>query len=246
MDIAFVILMTILGACVQGVAGMGFGLVLAPVFVWYFGSIDGIVMVNILGLVNSTSLAVMLRKDINWPVVGWFILAQTPAIVITILLLSVLPIKILEITLGVLMLAMVAAAVFSFKLPRLHGKTPLFCFAALAGALSAAVAQAGSAVTAYAQTTRWSQREFSASMQPVFVAMNLVVVPTKYLTGMAGVSEKLSWGIIGLLVLAVITGNFMSIVLRKVVKSSWARNLAVFLGLVGVIPVLCRACFGSC
>lgn len=238
--------MTILGAGVQGVAGMGFGLVLAPVFIWYFGPIDGIVTVNILGLVNSTTLAVMLRKDINWPLVGWFILAQTPAIVITILGLRVLSVKALEITLGILMLALVATSVFSFKLPRLYGKKPLFCFAALAGALSAAVAQAGSAVTAYAQTSRWSQREFSATMQPVFVAMNLVIVPLKYLAGMAGVSGELSWLMVAILVLAVFAGNFISIGLRRIVKSTWARNLAVFLGAGGVIPVLWHACFGSC
>lgn len=238
MEIVFVICMTVLGACVQGVAGMGFGLTTVPVFIWLFGPIDGVVMGNILGLVNSISLGIMLRRDINWPIVGLFLIAQTPAIIITILLLSALPLKSLEITIGLLMLAMVAASVFSFKLPRLHGKAPAFFFAAVSGALSAAVAQAGPAVTAYAQTSRWNQKQFSASMQPIFVAMNLVVVPTKYLTGMAGASGELSWQITGMLILAVLAGNFISIPLRKIVKSTWARNLAIFLGGVGAVRVL--------
>ncbi|STY84116.1 sulfite exporter TauE/SafE family protein [Mobiluncus mulieris] len=241
MEIVFVIAMTLLGACVQGVAGMGFGLTTVPVFIWFFGPIDGVVMGNILGLVNSITLGVMLRRDINWPIVGLFVAAQTPAIIITILLLSVLPLKSLEVTIGLLMLVMVAAAVFSFKLPRVYGKKPVFFFAALAGALSAAVAQSGPAVTAYAQTSRWGQKQFSASMQPIFAAMNLVVVPTKYLTGMAGASGELSWSIVGILVLAVLVGNFVSIPLRQIVKSTWARNLAIFLGGVGAVRVLWHA-----
>ena len=96
MEIVFVIAMTLLGACVQGVAGMGFGLTTVPVFIWFFGPIDGVVMGNILGLVNSITLGVMLRRDINWPIVGLFVAAQTPAIIITILLLSVLPLKSLD------------------------------------------------------------------------------------------------------------------------------------------------------
>lgn len=235
------ILMTILGACVQGVAGMGFGLTVVPVFIWFFGPIDGVVMGNILGLVNSTTLGVMLRKDINWPIVGMFLVAQTPAIIITILLLSVLNLKALEITLGLLMLIMVLASVFALKLPRLHGKAPTFFFAAISGALSAAVAQAGPAVTAYAQTTRWSQKQFSATMQPIFVAMNLVVIPTKYLVGMAGVSPEMSWTTVGVLTVAVVVGNFASIPLRRIVKSRWARDLAIFLGGVGAVRVLWHA-----
>lgn len=241
MEFVFVILITALGACVQGIAGMGFGLTVVPVFIWFCGPVDGIVLANILGLVNSVSLGIMRHKDINWPVVGLFVLAQTPSIVLTILLLRMLDVKSLEITVGLLMLVMVATSVFAFKLPRLYGKKPIFFFAVLAGALSAAVAQSGPAVTAYAQTSRWNQNQFSATMQPIFVAMNLVVVPVKYLTGMAGASAEISWTTVGTLILVVLLGNFVSIPLRRCVKPKWARSLAIFLGGVGAIRVLWHA-----
>ncbi|NMX12701.1 sulfite exporter TauE/SafE family protein, partial [Mobiluncus mulieris] len=54
-------------------------------------------------------------------------------------------------------------------------------------------------------------------------------------------SGELSWSIVGILVLAVLVGNFVSIPLRQIVKSTWARNLAIFLGGVGAVRVLWHA-----
>lgn len=241
MEIVFLILLVMLGAAVQGVCGMGFGLVSVPILVWVFGPIDGIVMGNLCGLVVSASIAVLQREHIQWSVVAKIIIGSLPAIFLTIVLLRATPTNILQLALGILMLAMVFFSVFALKLPAVKGTVPMLVTGFLGGAMSAAVAQSGPVMAAYAQASRWSQKSFSATIQPYFVTINILIVPIKYVLGLSSpLTAKMGWEIM-LLLLAVVLGLAFASIMRKFVSANQARNIAIMIAIVGAINVIVRA-----
>lgn len=226
-------------AIVQGIAGMGFGMVTVPVLSLVMGSAEGVLWSNIAGLMSAASLAWVYRKNIEWKRYGLMIAGCLPAVVVTSWLLSFLNRAYMDVTVGTVMVAMVTFSVVAMKFPPVAGPVPVVVTGAVAGALSASVAQAGPAFAAYAQASRWEQLKFVATLQPVFLTMNLFVVPSKLIAGVGNV-QHLTVGFLAAAACAIGLGAFSARFFARHIPSRYARYAALGIGGIGAVLILWR------
>ncbi|MDO5722766.1 MAG: sulfite exporter TauE/SafE family protein [Actinomycetaceae bacterium] len=231
---------TTIGATTQSLSGMGFGMIAAPVLVLLFGPTEGILWGNMLGIVNAAMLLALKRKDTDWAIATRFTVAAIPTIAITVAITHYIPLAPLEVIIGLLIVTMV---VFSIAAPRLRsvsGPGPQYLTGAVGGFLSAAVAQAGPAMVAYAQASRWEQKRFAATLQAYFLAMNLFTVPLKWYSGLVADPQSISVYTLGAAIGGLIAGTALSKPLQKHLQPSTLRTFALVVASVGAVTVLVR------
>lgn len=87
-------------ALVSAVAGFGGGVLLLPVFTALFGIQAAAPMLTLTQLASNGSRVLLNRRDIRWPLVGWFALGAVPLAVAGALLLANAPLAPLKRVLG--------------------------------------------------------------------------------------------------------------------------------------------------
>ncbi len=115
---------TLVASGVQSIAGMGFGLVAAPVFIALFGPAEGVLWGNIIGSVTAGTLLIEKRKYVDWVIAIRFFVAAVPVIFATVLLTRNLDASLMDIVVGLIMPALVAFTVFARNMPRMQGRLP--------------------------------------------------------------------------------------------------------------------------
>lgn len=229
----------ILAANIQGVSGMGFGMTSVPIISLMIGSANGVLWGNITGAMSAAALAWTKRKDIEWKRYGLMIAGCLPAVALTAWLLSYLNKAYMDLVVGGLMAVMMIFSVVALRFPPVHGKAPAVITGVVSGMLSASVAQAGPALTAYAQASRWKQTKFAATLQPYFLTMNLFVIPSKLIAGV-GTVEHFTLTALIVAAVAVAIGAFIARYTVKKVPPHYARYLALALGGIGAVLILAR------
>lgn len=238
--ILLVALLTIFGASIQSISGMGFGLAVVPFLVVIMGPNQGVLWGNLLGLVISTVVAITRWQDIEWRIFTKFTMAAFPAVLLTVLVLREIPLAIMEIGLGLLMLAMVAFSFLAPRLPIINGPLAIYGTGFLGAVFSAAVAQSGPVMTAYAQSSRWKQHHFSATCQPYFVVLNIFNIVSKLNLGLVPDFGHGAWWVAIVAVLGILIGNFLAIKGQRLVSPEKARLAAMIIGGVGAVIVTFR------
>lgn len=107
-----------LSAFIGSVAGSGGSTVLLPVLVLYYGIHDAVPIITIANLSANVSRAAINRREIVFPVVGWFVLGTIPASMLGAWLFTVTPPDILTRLLGVLLIALVIWRRMGLQPPR--------------------------------------------------------------------------------------------------------------------------------
>lgn len=103
-----ILILTALGAStVAAVAGFGGAVVLLPVLVWIFGARDAVPILTVAQLVGNLSRVYFNRREVVWPVAGWFALGAIPSSVLGALLFVAAPTSLLKKLLGGFLLASV-------------------------------------------------------------------------------------------------------------------------------------------
>lgn len=230
----------VVASCVQSISGMGFGLVAVPIFVALFGPIEGVLWGNVVGMITALALVVQKRENIDWGITWRFSLASFPAIVLTVLVMKQLESASLDLYVGGLMLAMVIFGLAAPKFPEVSGKIYDYITGFVGGFLSASVAQSGPAMTAYAQATRWNQMRFAATLQPYFLAMNVVNIPLKMTVSVDRATSSLSLGTFLVGVAAITVGTFLAKRLITYISAQAARKFAMAIAFIGATLVLAR------
>lgn len=242
MELALLVVVgaVVLGITLQRTSGMGTGLVLSPTLTLAIGPVAGILLTNMTTVVAAIALTIASWAHIDW---GRYV-RIAPAIVIgsvpAALLVYATGSGWLEVIIGVTLLLSLAA---SSLLPPLGEVAPLkagLLAGLVGGFLNTAVGVAAAAMLAYAQMTRWEQRSFAATLQPIFLTMGLTSVVTKTLVGGFGADGFPQWPLIvaavGSVPLGVLVGGWVS---RRVTART-ARRVAVVLVTIGSVATLVR------
>lgn len=230
----------VLGITLQRTSGMGTGLVLSPTLTLAIGPVAGILLTNMTTVVAAAFLTVAVWADIDWGryarIAPAVVLGSVPAA----LLVYATSSGWLEVIIGAALLLSLAA---SSMLPPLGEVSPLragLVAGMLGGFLNTAVGVAAAVMLAYAQMTRWEQKPFAATLQPIFLTMGLTSVVTKLLVGASGVGQLPSWTLvvaaIGSVPLGVLIGGWVS----ERVSARTARWVAVVLVVIGSTATLVR------
>ncbi|MFF0824721.1 sulfite exporter TauE/SafE family protein [Micromonospora haikouensis] len=94
-------------AWLSAVAGFGGGVLLLPMFTALFGLRVAVPMLTLTQLSSNGARVWFNRRDLNWPLVGWFTLGAVPCAVVGALLFAHAPLEPLKRTLGVFLIAVV-------------------------------------------------------------------------------------------------------------------------------------------
>lgn len=240
--VLILLLIFTLGSGVQAIAGMGFGLISVSLMTLMFGPENGVLIGNIGGFANAVVMMIVRRKDVEWATVVMMVVGAIPGTALMIYLIHDLHSNWLTLLVGLIMLAMVIFSVFVPKFPPISDHPIHKIITGFAASfLSVTVAQSAPVMVTYAQARRWKQAAMAATLQPFFVAMNLIVLPGKLWTGMG--DSKLVFHPWVLLVLAL--GIGLGITLGKF-SSRWvsakiARRLAITVAGVGAVTICLRA-----
>ncbi len=235
---------TLVASGVQSIAGMGFGLVAVPVFIALFGPAEGVLWGNIIGSVTAGTLLVEKRKDVDWAIAARFSVAAVPVIFATVLLTQNLDASMMDLAVGLIMLALVSFAVFARNMPRAQGRLPMYFTGGVGGFLSAAVGQAGPVLTAYARAAHWPQRSFAATLQVYFLAMNAVNIPLKLAVGYGPHDGRVAIATLAAGLVGIALDTFVARTVSARITKQQARNFAMIVASVGATLVFARGIVG--
>ncbi|MGP6174920.1 TSUP family transporter [Corynebacterium sp. A21] len=234
----------LIGSCLQRVAGMGMGMVAGPVLSLAMGPVAGIMVVNVLAVINALLIMSTVWRDINWRrgamMCSVLILGTIPGAI----LVQQAPVDVLQVIVGSLLLLGLGMTIFGARLiPEVSGRAPVYAAGIAGGFMNTVAGLAGSAITVYAQAARWEQREYAATLQPIFAlaALLSVVIKTAIGAGNPADSDPWIWVVgMGAILLGIAAGSLLS----ERVSRTTARRIALMAATAGGVSVLLRGTVG--
>ena len=229
-----------LGALLQRTAGMGLGMVAAPLLTLLLGPVAGVTTSNMAAVAVALLVLRDLRHHVDWrryaalaplivvgSVLGALAVRSTPAAWLDVLVG------------GSVLLALVAGGVLARRTEiRLPGTSVVAGLAA--GFMNTTSGVAAPAMTAYSLATRWEHRAFRATLQPVFLTANLTSLLTKGLLGAAPAPGVLPVVIWPALAAAAVLGVLLGRPVARRLSARAAARTALVLATVGACAALVR------
>ncbi|UNX54555.1 sulfite exporter TauE/SafE family protein [Georgenia sp. TF02-10] len=238
--LVLVVAAVVLGCVLQRTSGMGTGLVLSPTLALVIGPVPGVLLTNATTVVSALLLTLAVRADVDWrryaAVAPLVLVGSVPAA----LLVRVVDRGWLEVVIGAVVLLALAGAVVMRGVPYLPGRLPGLLAGAVGGFLNTTVGVAAPAMLVYAQATRWEQRSFAATLQPLFLTMGVVSLVTKVALGAAGPAGLPPWWFVLTVMAAVPVGVVAGGWVARRVSARAARRVAGVVVSVGAVSTLVR------
>lgn len=233
----------LIGTILQRLSGTGVGLVVAPVLSLLLGPAFGVLVTNMTTVVSGFLIMLSVWSAINWRKF-WLII---PAAVIGAWpgawLVGVLSAGWLSIILGSIVVAALLVTVTLRRLPEWTTKPPAVITGLIGGFFNTTSGVAAPVMVIYSRLSRWDQRSFAATLQPIFMTMGAASVVSKLALGSVstdgGAGIPFGW-LFAAIVLTVIIGILIAGQLAKVVSASAARTLAMTLAGLGGAGAIIR------
>ncbi|MGB5935771.1 MAG: sulfite exporter TauE/SafE family protein [Ornithinimicrobium sp.] len=238
--LAAIVAVFVFGAGLQRIAGLGMGLVVAPILTLMLGPATGVTLSNAGAVITTMLVLGALRRDVDWPEFR----ALAPLIVLGSVIgafaVRELSASWLETLIGVSILVALALTLAADGHIRLRGRTVAVTAGTVGGFMNATAGVAGPAMTIYAVATRWEQRSFAATLQPILLTANLTALLGKGLVGSVPVADLLVWPVWVAIVAAVPTGVLVGGYVNKWIDNRTARWTAILIAAVGGVVTLVR------
>lgn len=229
----------LIGSALQRLSGTGVGLVVTPVLSLLLGPVAGVLLTNAVTTVSGFTIMVSVRKRVDWRRAGIVVASALPGAVLGALLVLWLQASWLQIGIGVLVLIALSLTVATPDLPHVTSRAALPVAGAVGGLLNTTAGVAAPAMVIVSQLTRWEQRAFAASLQPIFMSMGLMSVVLKSLMGATGDQGLPPWWTLPAVICLVLGGVGIAAALESRVPPERARTLALILaGLGGAAAVI--------
>lgn len=228
------------GAAMQRISGMGVGLIAAPVLSLLLGPVDGILLVNLLAVINAATNTWGMRADVDWKKFAPIALALVIGVVPGTWVVANAPTNVLLVLVGALLLLALSVVTLGKRyVPRVEGAVPAALSGVIGGFMNTLAGVAGPAITVYAEAARWPQRVYAATLQPIFLVAGTLSFTVKVAAGAADVRgiEPALW-VATLAALAVGIGAGKRLAPR--VPSTTAHKIALGLAFAGGATALVR------
>jgi len=238
MILTMMLVLVVVGAVAQRVAGLGFAMLVAPFLVLLLGPHHGVFVVNVCGMISSLLIIPRVWLDIDWSMFRWLTPAALAGTIPGALIAAALPAGPLSLVIGAVVLA---ALVLSLLLSRadvvVTGRPARAAAGVLSGLTNAMAGVGGPAVSAYAVLARWPQRPFAATLQPFFAAMGAAVIITKLILDPTQAPE-IGWWVWAAITVAIVAGIFGGEWVQRYVSDRSARLFVLFVAFVGAFTAL--------
>lgn len=236
MTIALFILvlgLILVGAIAQRIAGLGFALLVSPFLVLILGPHEGVLLINICGVVSSTLIVPRVWKDIDWSMFRWLALPAFIGTVSGSFAAVNLPSAPLAVTVGaVVLVALTASLAMQRTSVVVKGNRAKAIAGVSAGLTNAMAGVGGPAVSAYALLSRWPQRPFAATLQPFFASTGAAAVLVKLLIDPGQVPPLATWMWVVIpitIVLGILAGEQLS----RYIHDQHARFAVIVIAFLG-------------
>lgn len=206
--VAFVIAVVLIASTAQTVAGFGFALIAVPFLVIVLDVKDAVVLVGILGLLNSTLVARAVWRHVRVRSVGTMLLGSFVGMPVGLLVLLFAPEDALRLAVGVASIAMAAAITLGSRFGGGGGggDRPGELFAgAVSGLLNTSTGMNGPPIVLYLQERGYPPDEFRGALSAFFIVSGVVSFAAFAATGVVS-GAALALGAAG--VPAVFAGNW--------------------------------------
>jgi len=226
---ALIALLVAFAGAAQGVAGMGFGLLCAPLLIQTYGPREGVQQVVLLSLVlNIVFLArefrqARIREAVVLLIPSWLV---TPLLVL--LFRKVSP-QVLLLTAGGLTLASAIVLALGLRASHLRGLPGAVVAGMVSAAMNAAGGLAGPAVAMYAVNTAWPAASVRPTLQLYGTGLNIVTLLS---LGIPVLHWPLLMGLAG--------GLSTGLVLSSRISAARVRPLILGLAMLGGVLVIIR------
>lgn len=238
----------ILGGTLQRVSGMGMGLVLSPVLALLLGPATGVTVTNMTTVMSALLIGFVLRAGIDWKRFGIIAPSALLGAIPGGQLVRELDGNWLSVMVGALLLLALLVTVGAGKLrglPHLTNPAWLVPFAALGAFLNTVSGVAAPALVIYALLSRWDQRSFQATLQPVFLLFGALSVAVKVLIGATPLSVLPDPWILLVILAGVLVAIAIGGQLSKRVSPQKARAAAILVAGAGAVSALIRGLIGA-
>lgn len=228
------------GAAMQRISGMGVGLIAAPVLSLLLGPVDGVLLVNLLAVINAATNTWGMRADVDWQKFAPIALAMVLGVVPGAWVVANAPTDVLLILVGVLLLLALSIVTLGKRyVPRVEGVLPAAVSGAIGGFMNTLAGVAGPAITVYAEAARWPQKVYAATLQPIFLVGGALSFTVKVLSGAADITaiEPALWAAT---LAALVVGIAAGTKLAPRVPPTIAHRIALGLAFLGGATALVR------
>lgn len=228
----------LVGAVAQRIAGLGFALLVSPFLVLILGPHEGVLLVNICGVVSSALIVPRVWKDIDWSMFRWLVIPAVLGSIPGSLAAAALPSAPLAVTVGaVVLVALSASLVMQRSAVVVTGNMPKAAAGFAAGLTNSMAGVGGPAVSAYALLSRWPQRPFAATLQPFFAVIGTVTATVKLLIDPSQMPPLDPWMWI-VIPLTIIGGIFAGEQLARFIRDLHARFAVIVIAFLGAATAL--------
>lgn len=234
----------LVGACLQRVSGMGLGLIGAPVLSLIVGPVAGVLIINVLAAVNAIFQTLSVRDNVDWrkfwligPVMlvgaipGAWVVHNTPTAP-------------LQVIVGGLVLLGLTVTTVMPEHVRIGGRGYAMASGVVGGFMNTLAGIAGPAITVYAQASRWPQKTFAATLQPLFFVSGVLSLTVKELSAAEPIISQAPWHVWGIGVVGMVVGLKVGTAIAKRTDVRKARRLALIVASTGAAVTLVRGLIG--
>lgn len=170
------------GALLQRVSGLGFAMVVAPFLVMALGAEQGVVLVNLCGLVAAGLVLLRVLRDVDWHAVAALLPLSLLGIGAGSWLLTMLPPVQTQVVTACVLLVAMAAVTFLPSAEFRRSPALLAGTGAAAGVMGVTAGVGGVPLVVAGRLTQWEQKSFAATLQPYFVILSAVTVAVRVAT----------------------------------------------------------------
>ncbi len=173
--VAFVVVVILVAATAQAVAGFGFALIAVPLLVAVLDVRDAVVVTTLLGVVNSGILAITARRHVPWATVLPMIAGALAGMPVGLVVLLLAPADAIRLLVGVATTVMALALLRGLRFGQRSLPSEL-AVGAISGALNTSTGTNGPPVVLYLQGREHSPAEFRGALGVFFVTCNVVTL----------------------------------------------------------------------
>lgn len=229
-----------IGGVAQRATGMGFALASAPLAIIAVGPLEGVLLMNLLGLPAAGLAMIVSWKKIEWNVIVPMFLPCVVGIGVGVWLLSQVNPAYLEVGIGFVLLLAVIVTVMT---PALPSTRSLFVPASLTGLasgfLNAVASVGGPPLVVFRNVKKWSPTAFIPSIQPLLITMSGGSLLVKTWSGSVPFPPYsiTSWLVlISALGLGLVAGTLIS----RLLSAERTINAIIWLAILGSAATLIR------
>lgn len=167
------------GAISQRVTGLGAALVGTPFIVVALGPWDGVVAMQLAGLIMCSCLTILLWSDIDWRRAASILAPALVAVIPGVWLAANLPARVTSIVIACLVLVALTT-VRSIGLTRPDAFWTRSAAGLGTGISTSLAGLGGPPLVVYARVTSWQTASFAATLQPVFLALSISTLGARW------------------------------------------------------------------